>query len=247
MGLQQIFVGVPQSKYAALAILVAILAVSISVLFGKESMPLSQKIGAILLLILVTLPGILYSLFQLTCLVTGAGVNNKRWWCAVYAWLISALLIVYSVLLIAIAILSIFSGKNIAHKSKQHNIENFDANMAMANKVAGTVPPTAVSGTSVGGVYPSVPAVVNNAVTTGMPSNGAATNSVANPTLLNNANVVAQTTNVDVGTKQVGTHEQDRNGGPFLAAENPADYPFPSSPYGHGWEPLNSIDLPLGA
>jgi len=247
MGLQQIFVGVPQSKYAALAIFVAILAVSVSVLFGKESMPLSQKIGAILLLILVTLPGILYSLFQLTCLVTGAGVNNKRWWCAVYAWLISALLIVYSVLLIAIAILSIFSGKNIANKTKQHNIEKFDATMQMANQVAGSVPPTAVSGTSVSGVYPSVPAVANNAVTTGMPSNGVVTDVVANPTLLNNANVVAQTTNVDVGTRRVGTLEQDRNGGPFLAAENPANYPFPSSPYGHGWEPLNNIDLPPGA
>ena len=51
MNLTSIFTGVPQSRYAGLAVLLAIVVVSISILFGKESMPLSQKIGAILLLL----------------------------------------------------------------------------------------------------------------------------------------------------------------------------------------------------
>jgi hypothetical protein len=250
MGLQEIFIGVPQSKYAALAVVVAVLAVSVSILFGKDSMPISQKLGAILLLVLVSIPGVLYSLFQLTCLVTGAGVNNKRWWCSLYAWLISALLIVYSVLLITVAILSIFTGMNINKQTKEYSVENFASSMNAANSIAQTndlIPPTAVNGTSMNGMYPPSPPVVSNAVNTGLSSNGIVTSSVANSTLVNNAIMPQNNISANVGTKRIGTTEQDRKNGPFVSAENPESYPFKSSPFGHGWEPMNGIDLPPGA
>ena len=133
MNLTSIFTGVPQSRYAGLAVLLAIVVVSISILFGKESMPLSQKIGAILLLIIVSAPGILFSLFQLTCLVTGAGIRNQRWWCGAYAWIITALLVVYSVLLVAVSILSISTDSKVI-KDLTGNVENFEnANNYAAN------------------------------------------------------------------------------------------------------------------
>lgn len=104
--LASVFVGVPQSRYAAIAIILAMLVVSGTILFGKDPIPLSQKFGFVLLVFLVTLPSLLMSLFQLTCLVTGAGFKNQRWWCSMYAWIVSALMIVYAVMLVAAAVMT---------------------------------------------------------------------------------------------------------------------------------------------
>lgn len=259
MGLYNIFMGVPQSKYAGLSIMVAILIVVISILFGKQSMPLSQKLGAVLLLIAVSLPGILYCLFQLTCLVTGAGVNNQRWWCALYGWLISALLIIYSVLLITVAILSIFSGVNISKQTDKYYVENFKEKFAVATNMAGTASQTA-GAYGANGSYGNYPSNVATATNAGGSNNGLSTGTVATSSKLNNGNgatannaanvysaTQAQTFNVDVGTVHSDKLEQDRKNGPFLSAENPANYPFPNTPYGHGWEPMNGPDLPPGA
>ena len=41
--LSSVFIGVPQSRYAAIAILLAIVFVSATILFGKDSIPLSQS------------------------------------------------------------------------------------------------------------------------------------------------------------------------------------------------------------
>jgi hypothetical protein len=106
-----VFVGVPQSRYAALAVLIALVAVSLTVVLSKDTVPLSQKFGLALMVFLVSLPSLAMSLFQLTCLVTGAGAKNQRWWCWGYAWILSALIIFYSVLLIIAAIMSLSSSK----------------------------------------------------------------------------------------------------------------------------------------
>jgi NADH:ubiquinone oxidoreductase subunit 6 (subunit J) len=138
--LSSIFVGSPQSKYAGIAVLISLTIVSIAILFGnRDSLPLSQKIGAVLLLILVSAPGVLFSLFQLTCLVTGAGRNNQRWWCSVYAWIITALLIVYSILLVAVAVLSVSTGSAVIGDLTNYNIEKFEDSMSVANAYAGTL------------------------------------------------------------------------------------------------------------
>jgi hypothetical protein len=137
MNLKNIFVGVPQSKYAGVAVLIALIAASVSILFGKDQIPLGQKISAIILLVVISVPGILYSLFQVTCLVSGAGSSNQRWWCAAYAWIISVLVIIYSVLLVAVAIMSVFSNSAVIKDLSMHNIENFEDSMMIANKIVG--------------------------------------------------------------------------------------------------------------
>lgn len=105
-GILDLFFGVPQSKYAGLAILVSLAAVGLSILFGKERVPFFQKLVVVGLLFLLSLPAMLVTLFQLTCMVTGAGLKNQRWWCSGYAWLVSALIVLYSVLLIIMTVLS---------------------------------------------------------------------------------------------------------------------------------------------
>jgi len=110
--LSSVFFGAPQSRYAALAILLAIVVVALTVIFGDSPVPMSQKFGFVLMVFLISLPGLALSLFQLTCIVTGAGFNNKRWWCSLYAWVLSAIMIFYSVLLVIAAIMSVTDKQN---------------------------------------------------------------------------------------------------------------------------------------
>ncbi len=113
MALSNVFLGAPQSKYAAMAITAGLVVVSLAILFGKEAVPVSQKLVFILLMVLVALPGILLSLFQLTCLVTGAGFRNQRWWCSAFAWIGTIFIVIYAVALIVVGILSVVNGSSV--------------------------------------------------------------------------------------------------------------------------------------
>ena len=127
MTLLNVFVGVPQSRYAAIAILVAILVVSLSIVFGNDPVPLSQKFAFVFMIFLVSLPGLLLSLFQLTCMVVGAGAKNQRPWCSIYAWIVSILLIVYSALLIVMAVMTITSRSKVLSDIALVDAERFTA------------------------------------------------------------------------------------------------------------------------
>ena len=105
------FVGSPQSRYAALALIIAISVVSLSILLGADAMPLSQKFFFVILIFLLSIPGLLLSLLQLTCLVTGAGSNNKRWWCSLYSWIMSAFIIFYSIIIVLVTIQTLINNK----------------------------------------------------------------------------------------------------------------------------------------
>jgi hypothetical protein len=136
MKVSNIFIGTPQSFYAGIAVLISFIVVSIAIIFGKTKLSVSNKIGAILLLLVVSAPGVLFSLFQLTCLVTGSGRNNQRWWCSVYAWIISALLIVYSILVVAISIMSIITRKNIEKFADSNFSTSAEATAAIKSALA---------------------------------------------------------------------------------------------------------------
>jgi hypothetical protein len=135
MALMDIFVGVPQSKYAGAAILLSLLVVSGAILIGRDALPLSQKFAFILLIFLVSLPGLLMTLFQLTCLVTGSN-NGKSWWCGAYSWFISALLIIYSVLLVTIAVLSLASSGKVLDDITRADMEYFNSSAVSAQHAA---------------------------------------------------------------------------------------------------------------
>lgn len=137
MALLDVFVGAPQSKYAGLAIVAALLVVAIAMLFGKDSLPLGQKFVAILMMFLVALPGLLLSLFQLTCLVTGAGMGpgkgmGSKWWCGAYAWLGTIIVFLYALVIIAVAVMSMVKGGDVMSDLAVMDAEMF----AAANKAA---------------------------------------------------------------------------------------------------------------
>ena len=124
-GLSSVFVGVPQSKLAGLAILLAIVVVALSILFGKEPIPLTQTFVIILVMFLLALPAILLSLFQINCLVTGAGLKNQRWWCGLYAWVISVMVVFYSVMLVVVGLLSYADDKKVIAEERFRTMQSF--------------------------------------------------------------------------------------------------------------------------
>lgn len=129
-----IFLGVPQSKYAAMAILFALLAVSIAILFGRDPVPLGQKFMFIVLMFVLALPGLLLTLFQLTCMVTGAGMRNQRWWCSAYAWIGTILIILYAMVLVVVAVMSLVNKTDV--KKDLIAMDSFANNSDTANVVA---------------------------------------------------------------------------------------------------------------
>jgi len=130
------FIGVPQSRYAAIAILFAIVVVSLAIIFGKDAIPMSQKFGFVLLVALVSLPSLAMALFQMTCLVTGAGLKNQRWWCSLYSWVLSAMMILYSVLLVISAIMSLSAGDVAARKESFEDMEDEEEKKEKAQEIA---------------------------------------------------------------------------------------------------------------
>lgn len=125
MAFIDIFIGVPQSKIASIAILVTLAVIMVSVLFGKEPIPFGQKFVFVILLGVLALPSVLLSLFQLTCIVTGAGAANQRWWCAAYAWIIAAFTVFYGAIVVVLGIAAMFgSGSKNLTESSEEKIEH---------------------------------------------------------------------------------------------------------------------------
>lgn len=124
MSLGSIFASVPQSKLAGLTILITLGLISIFILVGKDKISFGQKIAIVLLLILLALPTILLTLFQINCVVTGAGKSNQRWWCSLYAWIVALLIVLYCVMLILVSLTSFSKGDSILAKDAAHKAEN---------------------------------------------------------------------------------------------------------------------------
>ena len=115
---------------AGVAILVAVVVVALSILFGREPIPMTQKFVIVLVMFLLALPAILLSLFQINCLVTGAGFTNQRWWCSLYAWVISVMVVFYCVMLVVVGLLSYADNQKVVAQEKFRNMQRFTNRMA---------------------------------------------------------------------------------------------------------------------
>jgi len=104
MGFVDAFVGTPQSKVAGITLLIAVIVISVSLVFSNDKAPFVQKVGMAFLIFLICIPIILYNLFQITCFVTGKGANGETWWCGVYAWIIVIISIIVIVATIYIVL-----------------------------------------------------------------------------------------------------------------------------------------------
>ena len=90
---------------AAIAIVIVVLVIGLSILFNDSDLSLSERIGLFTTIVVFSLPGILYSLFQLTCLAN----NKQSSACSVYGWIISALIIFICVVIVFAALSSMLT------------------------------------------------------------------------------------------------------------------------------------------
>lgn len=126
------FVGVAQSRWTGYAILAAIIAVALSVLFGKEQIPLGRRVLVIFIMFLLALPTIVLVLFQINCMVSG---TSKGPYCGWYAWIVAAFTILYCILLIIVAV----TAKSYEAKVEKESAEKFAVSFEQANQYAGNM------------------------------------------------------------------------------------------------------------
>lgn len=108
-----VFFGVPQSRYAAVAVIFSVIIAAIVIIYdnntptstSKPSLTLTNKIQYVFIVFLMGLPSVALAFLQLTCIVTGA--NNNKWWCNAYAWLLCIFIVFYALCIIIAAIFSI--------------------------------------------------------------------------------------------------------------------------------------------
>ncbi len=141
MNFLNIFIGSPQSKYAAFAIIIAIISICLSILFSNSDVTFSQRLTFIIFILIGITPGILLTLFEITCIVTGSGFKNNRWWCNWLAWIIAIILIVYSIIIIITVFISMFSINNAMYlvNNDKKNQENNRVSKEEANEYAHSI------------------------------------------------------------------------------------------------------------
>ena len=136
MGVFDYFIGTSQSKYAAIAMFSAILVICLAILFTVTDIPVGNRIGLVLFVILMSIFPVLISLFELTCIVTG-GKNNKYNLCNIFAWFVTIVVVVYCFILIITTLISMFTYKKAIHKititENFNKISSEDANTIAKN------------------------------------------------------------------------------------------------------------------
>lgn len=98
-------IGSEQSRYAGIAMLVSVVFICIAILFTEAT--IGSKLFAVFLIVLVSIVPVCLSLFQLTCIVTG-GKNTSYNMCNIYAWIVTAFIVLYCLMLVVSVISSIF-------------------------------------------------------------------------------------------------------------------------------------------
>ena len=129
--LSDVFLGSEQSKYAGVALFITILIICLSILFTSSKISIDQRIIFVIFILIITIPSILMSLFELTCIVSG-GNYNTRWWCWLLAWVLAIMIIFYCIAIIISLFLSMSSydlaNERITDDLRNKNIDSADAN-----------------------------------------------------------------------------------------------------------------------
>ena len=134
ININDIFFGSEQSKYAGIALFMTIIILCMIVLFSNSRIPIGDRFVFVLFILIISIPSILMSLFELTCIVTGGNMNT-RWWCWLLAWVLSVIIIVYCVMII-ISMLISMSEYDMANDRLDYSIEKNKINKDDADMYA---------------------------------------------------------------------------------------------------------------
>lgn len=155
--LKEIFMGTPQSNYAALAIVCAIIAVCLSIIFNNSALDFGERLSMIAFVVLFSIPSILLSLFELTC-ISNDTVNYP--YCGWYGWVITALIVIYSVIVIVSSLMSMLTYNNATAKAdaddEQKKVSKESAN-EIARNMMGSKQPVSKPADPIAPAVPAVP------------------------------------------------------------------------------------------
>ena len=113
-------IGSTQSKYAAIILSITVFLLCMSILFMESDYTLGKKLFAILLILLMLLPGLILTLVEITCIVTGAQ-NGKNWWCSLLAWVMAIFILIYCIMIIITSVNSHYTYKTAGKKVNDYN------------------------------------------------------------------------------------------------------------------------------
>lgn len=128
MALLDAFVGVPQSKVAAFAIMVAFAVMALAIVLGDISVPPSYRLLTVVFMIVMSIPSILITLVNITCAVSGSA--GGKWWCDIWAWVLTGFVAFYSILLVVAAMMVM------SNKAQIQKDGAAQTGIAVANKAA---------------------------------------------------------------------------------------------------------------
>ncbi len=115
MGFFDVLFGTPQSLYASYAIIAALITICITAILIRTDLTVANRFLFVFLVVLMLIPSIVLTLFQLTCMVTG-GSKDERWWCWLYAWIVSVFIIIYCIFVIIISFMTLFNYNSAINK-----------------------------------------------------------------------------------------------------------------------------------
>jgi len=134
INLSSVFFGSDQSRYTGIALFGTILILCLAILFSSSKIPIDQRLAFVVFILLVSVPSILMSLLELTCIVTG-GNYNTRWWCWLLAWVIAIVIIIYC-LSVVITLLMSMANFDLANRRADEEEENKAIDIDTANQIA---------------------------------------------------------------------------------------------------------------
>ena len=122
--ISKLLTGTPQSQYAAIAILIAMIAIILSVLFNENDLSLSERLMLIGSVILFSIPSIVLGLFDLTCVAGKTMENSLCWW---WGWVIAAIIIIICVIVVFSSISSMLTYNVATTKSTKPVIDEVES------------------------------------------------------------------------------------------------------------------------
>lgn len=133
------FIGTSQSRYAFFAIFTALVSICIAIIFTNSDISLPKRMLVVLFLLFVSIFPVGISLFELTCMVNGGKTKSGLSLCSSYAWVVTAMIVIYCFFLVIATIVSMFTYKKAVSKIElekhTNTISSNDANTIAQNMI----------------------------------------------------------------------------------------------------------------
>tara|TARA_B100001758_G_scaffold20619_2_gene14523 strand:+ start:8674 stop:9318 length:645 start_codon:yes stop_codon:yes gene_type:complete len=136
--ISKLLTGTPQSQYAAIAILIAVIAIILSILFNENELTLGERLMLIGSVILFSIPSIVLGLFDLTCVAGKTVENSLCWW---WGWVIAFIIIIICVIVIFASVSSMLTYNVATSKSIKPVVDEEESNK-IAKELVKDVPET---------------------------------------------------------------------------------------------------------